>query len=321
MTICGPGTAAIAPQPTDGTATEDQQCCELLSGTFTLNDANPTLPTIGGCVVIEGSLTIEEGPFDPLHLRRISETLTVFNYNSTKLEVLTGLQRVGSLNIMNTTNLASLDGLESLTHASNGIAFYHLPLLTSVRALYNLKEVSALSFTKTPKISDTVSFANLETLSSILYFADMDISEFDFSNFKNLKHIGNLTFNGVDTLPDWSGFESLESIGRLGVIAVHGITTLEMFEDIAIDSLWITFNGFLQSLHGLEHLTALDSIRLKDNSSLARLDGLQNVTQVNTLEIMENGLLCPSLVNAFRDQLQGVVNTSIYQNGGGASCP
>ena len=131
------------------------------------------------------------------------------------------------------------------------------------------------------------SLAGLNNLASVgnLLFIYIDYSLSNLEGLEGLTTVGSLYIFGNDELNDLSGLEGLKTIGG---------------------ELQIGFNASLSNIQGLESLTSIDStLFIADNGILQSLSGLDNISagSITDLKIWGNNLLSTCNVQSICEYL------------------
>jgi len=232
-----------------------------------------------------------------------------------RLSNLAGLENVMSvgadLGISELDSLINLEGIENLLSVGGSVGIGQNPLMTSIDQLNPAIQVDGLRILNNESltainvvqedtlITENVHLANNPSLTSITGLNGLkEIGEFlnisncdqltEISGFNNLRQIGSRLWLSSGTMSDMTAFSSLESIG---VHPSPNFPTANTFINI----------GTLESLTGLENLTALGGSLSIIFSDISDLTPLQNVdfSGVTTVNLEHNNLLTDCSISNF----------------------
>jgi hypothetical protein len=201
----------------------------------------------------------------------------------------------GSLNILNTTQLISLEGLNSLTQILT-LRFHNNTQLVSLSGLNNLTTCPYLLAIGNESFASLAALENLTEMASIFLFHNPSLAS--FAGFQNLTSLDRLSVGNSDSITDFTGFEQITEISIL----------------------WIGYNDSLVSLNGLQNITTINYSEYSPaisiggptpesnnpgdtspNSNLTDLCALQNLlvngNGINFEIIIENNAYNPTIQN------------------------
>ncbi len=256
-----------------------------------------------GCIMIEGSIRIEENSTTPINnleglngLTAIGGFLDIIDNdeldNLNDLENLTSIGRY--LNISENNDLINLSGLENLTTLGECLDIINNDDLTSLNGLENLTSIGGhLEIAKNDDLTNLSGLDNLTSIESSLYIFDNDVLT-SLIGLENLTSIGgffdlsynyNLTsLNGLDNLTFLGGFFSIYNN--------YHLNSLSGMENITATTYGLTIsdNDNLTTLSGLENITTIGrDLNISRNSILTSLAGLENVSSIGgNLRIYNN---------------------------------
>lgn len=206
-------------------------------------------------------------------LQSIGRSLVFEDTNSDNiLTELTALDTIGGdLRILD-TNVAELNGLESIKHIAGEIAYIDNYRLTRLLQFENtLSNVASIN------ISDNRDLMSLDGLQvsrvegSVYLYQNYSLSQVD--GFSSLTYIGDNLIMEKNDIENLDGLSGLNFVGG----------------DLIVDN-----NFSLENLNGLSGLVNLNGkLVLNDNSNLTNISGLQNInpTGISGLQITENSNL------------------------------
>ncbi|MDW3194228.1 MAG: hypothetical protein R8G66_17775 [Cytophagales bacterium] len=230
--------------------------------------------------------------------------------NSPVITTLTDLhlERVESLQISGLSNLANLNGLESITEVEL-IYIEGNPLITEIDEFRELTELSGeLSLSGNTSLT-TVDFNRLN------YVGHLHLNETqleDFSGFSALREVGgDLSLSSNDRLPDLDDLPVSEIHGTLSLWGNAQITSLEPLTSLDVIGGLRIQRSALANFKGLENVTVLSDVSISDNLQLESLEGLGNLKEVGSNIFLKNSPLLTNLEGL--NALEKLGNTlSIY---------
>ncbi len=184
----------------------------------------------------------------------------IIRYND-QLESLAGfenLKKVGSLSIIQSEKLKSIEALRGLDTITRNLTLNYLPELNSLNGLNNIRELDRLI------IDSCFQLQNLDGLQNLT------------------KVNGGLL---LSVLPKLSNIDSLKSLQEVKeLIAILEVDSLRSFDVlhnlIAIDRFQIHQNYLIQNLDFLQQFDSIMDLEIVDLYGLENLDGLSNLEYV-----------------------------------------
>ena len=191
------------------------------------------------------------------------------------------LSRLGQLeSFPNTSFQLSQTGVEvvdlgSLRTATAFLSFGGNPRLRAVQ-MPELTAATGIGVGGDGSIVDTVTAPKIETLATLNLVAPIHTLDLG-----RLTDAGFVAINGA-TAPNLDG---LSSLTRVGALLLSHCPSLSDFRSLSrlstLSALWLSDNGALVSLDGLERVTELAHyLRLERNQALTSVAGLGNVTHI-----------------------------------------
>jgi hypothetical protein len=218
-------------------------------------------------VELTSQAAVDNFKFDYPNCYEVPVAVHIRGDDITSLEGLSGIRSFASLSIVETPDLHSLAGLDSLRFVNH--------LIISNTGLVDLEGLEGL---------DSVVFDVV--ISNNLHIANLN-------GLENLRHLMWLyIFNNANL----STLEGLRSISKLESISVYDNPELLDLEGIpqltAVNSIYIKGNDALQFLTGFEKVTVMSGdIHVEDNRALISLYGLHMVESCQDVTIHGNPLL------------------------------
>lgn len=250
---------------------------------------------------IKGNLRIQENRAeDPIvdlralsSLKNISESLDIISTSS--LQSLDGLQHIPaalSVSVSRNKALESLNGLNGMAKVYVTFSITSNPALTSLDGLEGFTELMLLSVVGNAVLTDFSGLDNLEKVGNLSVTSNERLVS--LSGMPKLKQISELRLDSNSALRSLSGFNaSITSVGSL-------VCSNSVLEDLKgmlapegkVSAISLLNNRNLSSLEGLNFAASLSNLDIRDNlqfSSIAALKQVQNVT--GRIRISNNGFL------------------------------
>ena len=232
-------------------------------------------------------------------LNQINGELSVNqNNNLVNFVGLSGVEKIGSLLIINNPVLENFTGLENLSDVDGPVKIEDNNALINVSGLNSVTRIfTTLQIANNDNLLD---FSGLESLEQVNY---LNISENDgitnFNGFESLYSIDDgFNVQSNISLIDFEGLEKLESIS--GFLSVENNDNLINFNGLtALTSNNIEFfvenNNSLENFIGLDNFgNALNRITISDNNSLLNFRGLENIEEISNSSVVQSNA---SLIN------------------------
>lgn len=177
------------------------------------------------------------------------------------LSRLSFLQKIGgALEIRNTNNLLSLQGLEGLREITSFLSIKNNESLTDISALNKVTSVSTLNINSNASLTALTGFDSLHSITgSLQIFSNEAIRE--ISAFPNLELVGtNLQISREDALISIIGFQNLKEVGnQVQIDFADSLAYILGFSELEkVGSNFKIGSGALDSIGGFEKL---DTIR------------------------------------------------------------
>ncbi len=247
----------------------------------TSDDGNPILEDLTG--------------LDNLHY---ADGISFYNSQLTSLTGLESLDSVTTIGFTKNSVLESLNGLNNLKKVGFNFLMKDNHTLTDLSALSNLKEVgSSFHITRSDALEDLTGLGGLE---EVLYFWINDNE--NLTNLNGLNGSTSITgrFNIFDnnSLTSLSGFTNYNSIEILSIFDNELLSDISQLSELTeAGGIYIGNNDALESLTGLENLTALDQyLYIENNQTLNDLNELQNLATIGTSLTISNNDSLKNLV-------------------------
>ena len=227
------------------------------------------------------------------NIESINVALLLEENGVTNLEGLTNLKVVDFISIIKEDALVDLSGVSNLEMINRNLIIQYCPTLTDLTGLEKLTVSDSLEI----HLKYNIGLKNLNGLQNL-----KQIKEFRFWGQESLEN-----FNGLESLEtvhgrlevwknqgliDFSGLASIMDLGELSVrenndlVNFEGINSLEKVSGIAIHS-----NEKLLNIKGLENLSETQYFTIQDNQSLKELCNFNNLTELLRLQIGSNNNL------------------------------
>ncbi len=256
--------------------------------------------TIDGDLEIRGTVS-DLSPLKDLAL--INYQLRIINTSQLpSLKGLDSLEKVSALinsfrgfRIENNIALKSLKGLERLNGSEGRIEIINNDELTDLNGLNNISFINFgdLKIEGCEKLRNVNGLEKLEWIQFELYIRD-NPALIDISSFKNLNSVinGRIHITGNASLQNVHGFETLHTVVGVELFDNKQLSDLTGFRNIdKFELLYIRNNDALKDLSGFEKVTTITVLKIESSPFLISLKGLQNLKNVTSwLEISNTGL-------------------------------
>lgn len=248
-------------------------------------------------------------------------------YNNQKMESFTGLSnlnRAKFLTIVENPSIKSLEGLGSLSSVE-------LLWVKSNEKMVSLLGTRNITTLQILEISNNTLLSNLELglLRCEVIKIENNSALTNLNGLDGLRIVQNLFIDSNQNLETLDGVENLEEILELHVINNDKLLNFEPFSFTSLEVLKIWNNDALNSLAGLESLSApIKFINIKSNPLLTTLKELENIPSLTPkgtspfiprIDILDNSELVDfcsllSIVNTLPDEPE-MVSVLIENNG------
>ncbi len=260
----------------------------------------------GKYTTIDGDLEIRGTVSDLSPLK----DLALINYqlriiNTAQLPTLKGLDSLEKVSavinsfrgiiIENNIALKSLKGLERLSGNDGRLWIINNDELTDLNGLNNISfnNFGAIKIEGCEKLRNVNGLEKLEWIQFELYIRD-NPALVDISSFRNLTEIinGRIHIERNASLQNVYGFEKLHTVVGVQIFDNNKLSDLNGFKNIdKFDLLFIRNNDALKDLSGFENVTTVSVLKIEDSPFLNSLKGLQNLKNVTSeLQIRNTGL-------------------------------
>ncbi|AFL81427.1 hypothetical protein Aeqsu_1954 [Aequorivita sublithincola DSM 14238] len=287
------------------------------------NNALVNINTLDNLVSVSGSLIVGRTsaayPGNPsLNNISLAQLQTVGgdfiisdNISLTQLDKINSLATVGGrLYILGNNNIENITGFNGLENTIDGIEINNNDSLITLAGFDSLNTIDGrLVIDENETLNSITGFQNLNTINGLLNIYDdyLLTSLIGFSSLTEITgdfYLGAGSLNdGLTSLPNFNGLESLETVG--GSLRISGceiITNLNGFDGLMYVGGDLTIGGVLNSQNAnpaLQNLVGLESLEtvngelfITSNESLNSLVGMSSLTTVNkSFWIFENNIL------------------------------
>lgn len=313
------GDGATTGTSSDGDATTDES--ESGTETTTTTTSSSSSDTGPDCPTSAHNLTITDDT-DPAELACLvtaTGQLRILDTSLSDLSLLPSLEKADRLILDNNPNLSSLAGLSKLEtvdwlsiRASNQLdSLAGLDSITTIDKLSIGGSVDELGLPPGVEMS-SLSLASWSSpdLAALEGFAPAPGPLVVSIESPTLTDLGGLSAcctevelgleiweaPALDDLGGLEGFDSLAKLELRGVPALTsfaglGATQIGRFEIVGDECSWEDMNWSLESMAGLEEVTAIDLLTVRAVPSLLSLDGLPTTMTVDSADIYNNPLL------------------------------
>ncbi|HVK98209.1 MAG TPA: hypothetical protein VM553_00280 [Dongiaceae bacterium] len=241
----------------------------------------------------------------------------------TNLSGLDALTHTGSIRINTNPQLASLQGLNSLTTVTNYLYLANNPLLQNLQALDSLTSVRIVSLERNRQLRNLQGLEQVRNLDYLTINGGNNTTPpaEGLNSLTGIEAVGSIKHLQLfgNPLSDLSALDNVAITGSL-TLNYNLITALPAIQVDALEGVSI-FGERITSLEGLNNVTRLGYLQLHGNNQLADLSGLNALNRVDEgFSIADNQSLCQSAADALLAQVQnaggvgGVVN--MYLNNG-----
>ena len=240
----------------------------------------------------------------------LTHPLTIEGSLITSVQPLLGITYVGTLYIVDATNLQSLSGFDSLRKAdilviwNTGLLnfqglealdtvelYFQIvdnPQLQHLGGLNNLRSVHEFWLSNNPQLQHLVGLNNLRSVNHLWLVNNSQL--ISLQGLDVLSDVGVLDVDDNPALQHLAGMPGVITVRTLIVNDNPSLTSLSGLENInhITNNLYIRDNPALTSIEALYQVSELDYVEIKDNPMLSSLAGLDSLNMVNREIILSN---------------------------------
>ena len=228
--------------------------------------------------------------------------IRIKNCGIESIQSLSNITRIGSIELTNLPNLASLEGFNNLEEAIGNITLASLPLVSNFSGLGSLQSAARMSIFS----SGFTSFSGANSLESLTSLSVSNSALINFSGLNNFESVDHIFISSCSELENLSGLENLTSLNTIEIDNCSKLENLVGLTGIQqLDELTIKNSANIQNMMGLDNLVFVDEFVLNNLAGMNNLIGLNNLELANEFSILE----LPNLVN-----FEGLNNLSIVRN-------